>query len=254
MHQRHYPRRNGFRYGVYYYALPITNNPVTLPRNWLTRFRLMHFKHIDHGYRDGRPLRQWIDDCLQQHGLARAEHVMLVCMPRVLGYVFNPVSFWLCYDAKHDLRAVVCEVNNTFGETHCYVCAHADQRVIEAQDWLEAQKIFHVSPFLMREGNYKFCFNINDQGCDIRIDYHNPVAGKQLTTRLWGQWQPMTSGQLWRVFWRYPLVTLKTIYLIHYQAVKILSKGIGYIAKPKQYEQCSSRGQSAQVAQAPEEK
>lgn len=242
MHQRLLPRRNGFRYGVYYLALAITDTPPVLPHCWLTRLGLLSFHSKDHGYRDERSLRQWIEDCMAEHSLPSPEKVVLVCMPRVLGYVFNPVSFWLCQDSQNRLRAVVCEVNNTFGETHCYVCAHAEGREITTEDWLKAEKLFHVSPFLEREGEYKFCFHLSEEKCDIRIDYSHQ-SGSQLATRVWGNWSALSGASLTSVFLRYPLVTLKTIGLIHYQALKIALKGIRYIPKPKQRDKHSSRGE-----------
>ena len=159
---------------------------------------------------------------------------MLITMPRVLGYVFNPVSFFMCMDEKRQLRAVICEVHNTFGEQHNYICARADHAPIAPDEWLQADKIFHVSPFLPRDGHYKFRFVFAENGLGIWIDYYDAKNNKQLLTSLSGKFVALEAASLRKVFWFYPLVTIKVIGLIHWQAVKLISKGIKYIGKPLQ--------------------
>ena len=187
----------------------------------------------DHGAKDGSGGEGWIRSILSAHGFTdEVGEIMLIAMPRVLGYVFNPVSFWLCLDETRAIRAVLAEVNNTFGETHSYFCAHEDHRVITADDWMLAYKHFHVSPFLERNGEYCFRFSFQENRLGIWIDYYHENGEKQLLTALTGELAPLTRAHLRRVFWRYPLVTLTTIALIHWQAIKLVSKGIRYIAKP----------------------
>jgi DUF1365 family protein len=140
----------------------------------------------------------------------------------------------MCFDEDKQLRAVLCEVNNTFGETHSYLCAHEDHRIIETDDWLKADKLFHVSPFLKREGVYHFRFSTRGNTLGIWIDFYDAQGNKQLTTALTGTMQPLKKSTLRRAFWRHPLLTFKTIALIHWQAIKLLSKGIKYIRKPTQ--------------------
>ena len=161
---------------------------------------------------------------------------MLITMPRVLGYVFNPVSFYLCLDADKGLSAVIAEVHNTFGEQHSYLCAKSDHAPIQSHEWLEAEKLFHVSPFLEREGNYRFRFSLQENTLGIWIDYFDKEKNKQLLTSLTGRFEPLTKWSLRKAFWSHPLVTLKTIMFIHWHALKLLRKRIRYIRKPKQYE------------------
>ena len=242
-HQRHQPRMSAFRYGIYYVALPLAIwekgalDAVLPPR----RFACNSFLACDHGARDGSSLRTWVAERLLQYGIEAPARIVLLCLPRVLGYVFNPVSFWLCYDPDDQLITVLCEVNNTFGETHTYVCMHPDQRPIQPDDWLTADKRFHVSPFLSRTGHYRFRFALNAGDCRIDIHYVNAEQHTVLTTCLQGDWQPLTRTTLQHAFWRHPLVTLKAIAMIHYQALRLVARRIRYIPKPSQLATRSSR-------------
>lgn len=227
MHKRLFPRENAFHYGVYYLALPLPAVPVS---GWLASF---HARDV--GLRDGSDPLPWVRGILGGYGLNDVvRDVVLVTMPRVLGYVFNPVSFYFCLDGGGAVRAVLCEVHNTFGEQHAYLCAKPDRAPVGPEDWLEAEKVFHVSPFLERSGHYKFRFDLRHDKLGIWIDYYDAAGGKQLITSLLGSFSPLTARSLRRAFWRHPLVTLKAIALIHWQALRLLAKGIKYIAKPAQ--------------------
>lgn len=236
MHARLIPARNAFKYAIYYIALPLSNLAACGIAQ--ERFGLMSFYNIDHGPCDGSPLLPWAKDILGKYGIEEADgEIVLVCMPRILGYVFNPVSFWLCYDKNQNIRAVICEVHNTFGERHSYLCARDDRQPITDKDRLTAHKIFHVSPFLKREGHYEFVFDIKDQKFKAWIDYFDGAGSKMLLTSLTGVFLPLSASTMRRAFWRHPLVTLKSIALIHWQAIKIISKGIRYVPKPAQKEE-----------------
>jgi len=243
MHRRVLPRVNAFTYNIYYLAFPL-DALDRLADGW--RFGvnapgLMGFRARDHGD-GGGDLRGWINSVLAAGNCTRADgEVVLVTMPRLFGYVFNPVSFWLCHDQSGLLRAVVCEVNNTFGERHCYLCAHEDGRAIEGNETLTAQKVFHVSPFLEREGYYRFRFTHTPKAFGAFIDLHDNDGSLRLQTALTGTLQPYNRHTRRRAFWGVPLVTLRAIFLIHWQALKILAKGIKYIRKPLQLAQRVSR-------------
>jgi DUF1365 family protein len=235
MHKRLQPKLNQFKYKTYYLALPLAklHTAMTLKYLPVNKFGLVSFYERDHGDRTGN-IRQWIDELLVKHRLDTfITDIVLVCMPRVLGYVFNPVSFWLCLDTQGQLRAVLCEVNNTFGETHCYLCVHDTVDVIQTNDWLTAQKLFHVSPFFEREGYYRFRFLFKNNTFGVWIHLHDPDGKPQLITSLYGRLQPLTKTSLLKAVCRHPLVTFKTILLIHWQALKLLAKGIKYVTKPK---------------------
>lgn len=241
MHGRLFPKINRFTYGIYYLALPLSQlNDMSLPYN---RIGLLSFYDSDHGECDGSNLEDWARNILADYNLSDSTdgEIILICMPRVLGYVFNPVSFWLCYDKVNDLRAVISEVHNTFGERHAYICAHEDNRVIKAQDIMQGEKIFHVSPFLQREGSYQFRFQADDKKFSAMIDFYDGSERKQLVTSLIGKFSAMQKLSLRKAFWKYPLVTFKAVGLIHWQALKLVIKGIKYIHRPKQSEDRVSR-------------
>jgi DUF1365 family protein len=233
-HERMFPRKNTFTYRLYYLALPLSQLPAV---NALAvdRPSLVSFRQIDHGPRDGSCLRSWLDVTLNAQGFSHSiDEVILIAMPRTLGYAFNPVSFWLCLDAEGALRAVLCEVNNTFGETHCYLCCHDDQRPISPEEWLGAQKCFHVSPFLPRTGYYFFKFNYQPDTLSVWIHYHDAHGQRKLITSLQGSLSPLTARALRHAAWAHPWVGVKTMFLIHWQALKLWYKRIQFYRKPEQ--------------------
>jgi len=237
MHKRLFPKVNQFTYGVYYLALPL-DQLGRLDDGWrfgVNRRALVSFHERDHGARDGSPLEPWIRGILAEHAAHVAiTDITLITMPRIFGYVFNPVSFWMCFDASQQLRAVLAEVHNTFGEAHNYLIVHSDGRALAADDLLYARKIFHVSPFLPREGSYQFRFAYNPESMGVTINYYDAEGQLQLITMLSGQFNAFNRMNLRRAFWQHKLVTLKTISLIHYQAIKLIAKGVRYIVKPSQ--------------------
>lgn len=238
MHKRLAPKVNQFTYGVYYIVSPLSKIDQ-LSDGWrfgVNQSAILSFHDKDHGDRSGRSLEIWIRNILDTHQINEADgEIILISMPRVFGYVFNPISLWLCLDKKQQIRAVLCEVNNTFGETHSYLCVKEDHSSITPNDWLRAEKLFHVSPFFEREGNYHFRFAYEGKNLGIWIDYYDAAnSEKKLLTSLVGTLKPYNRTNLRTAFWRCPLVTMKTISLIHWQALKIVLKGIKYVSKPKQ--------------------
>lgn len=221
-HQRLFPRQHEFSYGIFYRAESLG-------------LKASHFKSKDHGYRDDRSLRAWANDILDQAGLAfQISKIVLLAMPRVLGYVFNPVSFWFCLDSRGRVRAVLCEVNNTFGESHTYVCSHPDHRPIASTDLLEGDKLFHVSPFMDREGRYSFRFSCDQSQLTVLINYFDQEGRLKLRTSLSGVWLADTLKNRVVLCLKYPLVTLRAIVLIHYHAARLALKKTGYRPKPHQ--------------------
>lgn len=227
MHSRIFPKKNSFGYGIYYLALPLPAPP-------LNGF-LNSFDPADVGPRDGSDPLPWVQTILSDHGIAaQINHITLFTMPRVCGYVFNPVSFYFCFAHDKSLKAVLCEVHNTFGEQHSYLCMNEQSAPIMPDQWLVAEKLFHVSPFLERSGHYKFRFDLNQNKVGVFIDYYDETGSRQLATSLTGTLEPLTAQTLRRAFWSHPLVTLKAIGLIHWQALKLILKGIRHISKPEQ--------------------
>lgn len=233
MHARLRPKRNAFAYRVFFLRIPLSRlRELSGPLLSLNRWNLFSFNESDHGARDGSPLEPWIRSLLAREGIRGADgEVVLQAFPRVLGYVFNPVSFWFCHDRGGALRAILCEVNNTFGESHNYLLAHADGRAIVDGEVLTARKVFHVSPFCEVRGRYTFRFDGGHGDCRARIDYGDN-DGRLLATAVWGRAVPLRTVNLLRAFLFYPWMTVGVMARIHYQALKLWLKGVKYVPKP----------------------
>jgi len=183
-------------------------------------------------------LLTWINQLLKSENIHDADgEIWLQAFPRVLGYVFNPVSFWFCHRTDGALRAIVCEVNNTFGDRHFYLLDTGS-----AMQWgvqLTSKKVFHVSPFCAVEGSYRFRFmratknsHNTDRECIVaRIDYHDD-QGPLLLTSISGQLAPLTTRSAMKAFIRHPLMTIGVIGRIHWQALKLFTKRVPFFRKP----------------------
>ena len=234
-HTRLRPVLNRFSYPTYFLMLPMRRLRIQAhPPLHRNGFGLVGFHDRDHG--DGRAdSLAWIDELLLREGIADAAgKVWLHCYPRVLGYVFKPVSFWYCHRADATLAAIVVEVNNTFGERHCYVLG--GPQLAYGRD-LEANKSFHVSPFCQVEGRYRFRFmRTAPQGAGegrtvVRID-HDDNAGALLQTSVSGVLEALTVASARRAFFGMPLMTFGVIARIHWQAVRLFFKRVPFVAKP----------------------
>ena len=228
-HTRLRPARNAFTYPTFFLLLPLrqlrADGSGALARN---RRGLVSFHDTDHG--DGRSdALAWIDELLASEGITDAGgEVWLHCYPRVLGYAFKPVSFWYCHRADGTLRAIVVEVNNTFGERHCYL--------LDEPAWgrdLHAQKVFHVSPFCEVRGDYRFRFLLlpERRRTVARIDYDDG-GGDLLQTSVSGTLEDATAAALRVAVWRHPLLTLALIARIHWQALRLWLRRVQFFRKP----------------------
>ena len=224
MHARfagmHSPTAHRFVYPLFFVALPMSSLAVAGNR-WfgVERRRPLSFRQRDHGGRDGQPLLPWIQRLLAKEGITSVNgEIVLQTFPRIFGFVFNPVSFWFCHDTDGALRAVLCDVRNTFGDRHNYLVAHSDQRPIEPTDTLPARKVFHVSPFFPVAGDYRFRFDITAQRRRIEIEYL--IEGERtLTTVLQGRPGPLTARSARNALLRQPLLTLGVVFRIHWHAL-----------------------------------
>lgn len=220
---------NSFRYTVDYVLLDPDRSigPRLFSRN---RANLTALHDADHGGAPGQGQgTAWVRHVLESQGID-ADVIHLLAQPRVLGHVFNPVSFWLCYDHKGNLRAVIAEVSNTFGDRHSYLCHHANGAPITRQDTLQAQKIFHVSPFQPVAGQYRFRFDIRQDRIGIWIDYSTDSGG--IFTNLIGPRVPLTNGAILRTCLRRPFGSRRVLTLIFWQALKLRLKGVSYRPRP----------------------
>jgi DUF1365 family protein len=229
-HTRLRPARHAFAYPTYFLMLPLrsmrAHGPGAIARN---RAAPLSFHDRDHG--DGRDdALAWVDEVLQREGVRDADgEVWLHCYPRVLGYTFKPVSFWYCHRADGTLRAILVEVNNTFGERHVYLL---DAPAFGAE--LTARKVFHVSPFCSVEGGYRFRFMVTPDRSRtvVRID-HDDLQGPLIQTSVSGTLLPADAATLRRALWRHPAMTLGVIARIHWHALRLWLKRVPFFHKPR---------------------
>jgi len=232
-HFRKRPARHAFVYPVFYLRVPLSKiDALAGPIFGVDRFNLFSFMRKDFGPRDGSALEPWARKILEDGQVTTADgEIVLQAFPRMLGYVFNPIGIWYCHDREGALRAVICEVANTFGERHNYLLSRVDQDPITPHDRLVARKVFHVSPFCEVAGHYRFRFFENGNANSARIDYYDR-DGPLLVTAISGDSQPITTGKLARVFFAYPFMTLFVIGRIHWHAVRLWLKRVPWFTKP----------------------
>lgn len=235
MHARLKPFVHRFVYRVFCIRLRIDQFAYLGRFNsWLFGFnkkRIVSFQSRDHGARDGSDLMDWLSKTLKASGISfETGAIWLQCFPRVLGYVFNPVSFWYVHDKQGELRVLLAEVNNTFGQRHQYVLTAPNFGVIQQDTDLECRKVFHVSPFCEVEGTYRFRLSRRGTQERMAIDYFDaidhPVA--LLKTAIVVQAEPYTTRALLRSVLSMPMMTFGVMWRIHWQAFKLWRKGAKY--------------------------
>jgi len=263
MHRRLTPRHHRFKYRVFALLLDL-DELAELDRTSrlfkYNRFGLFSFHDRDHGPMKAgeRPdLRGWLDSLLADAGITARGPRRVLCYPRIFGYVFNPLSVWFCHDEEGALKAIVYEVHNTYEERHTYVLPVPSATVpgtgapehrpgnARPDDMAAVQngpsisagratiklirhgcpKNFYVSPFLSRDCRYQF--RIRPPGDDIAVAIHEEEAGRPiLNASFAGERRPLTDRLMLTMLLRYPLMTLKVIVAIHYEAVRLMLKGV----------------------------
>ena len=227
MHKRLRPVVNAFVYPVFYVQLPLRDlESANRGIFSVDRSNLLTLRSSDHGPRDGSPLLPWIQSLLRERGLPDDGEIVLQTFPRVLGFVFNPVSFWFCHNRSGQLVAILAEVNNTFGASQSYLLHRAGEVLPDGAE-LRADKLFHVSPFNVVEGGYCFRFQRQRQVQLCRIDYDD-AEGAVLLTSISGQPQAWSAAAVLKAFLRMPLLTLGVFARIHWQAFKLWRKGVPF--------------------------
>ena len=233
MHRRTRPRAYAFVYRVFNICLDIDRIGETAAGlRWFSynRFNLFSFRDRDHGPRDGTSLRAWIDRQLAAAGLRDAgANVRLLCMPRVLGYGFDPLSVWYCHDRAGALRAVLYEVKNTFGGQHGYLFPVDPNRSGPVDH--EADKIFHVSPLIAMNARYRLRVASPSDTLAVLIR-ESDDEGEFLVATLTGTRRAMTDSALLRLFFTVPLMSLKIIAAIHWHAAKLILRGVKFHRRP----------------------
>lgn len=245
MHARLRPVEHRFVYPVAFCLLPL-HQLADCGRTFfgINRWNFLSFFERDHGPCDGSPLIPWFSRLYLKkvtpvtaaqttdHPESPFGAVWMQTFPRVLGYVFNPVTFWYGYRTDGALIAILAEVRNTFGERHNYLLAHSDGRPIEDGEWFEHDKVFHVSPFFPVRGHYRFRFNLDAGRPRARIDYGDS-GGDLLRTAVSGIPVPLTGRTALGTFLRYPLLTIGVVWRIHWQAALLyFGKRVQFFRKP----------------------
>ena len=237
-HARLKPAKNSFAYSVFTLRIPMRKRISSA--NGIGQFGLgdnqfswLSFYDKDHGDGRGNSL-EWATSLVKGQGITDIDgEVWLQTFPRVLGYVFNPVSFWFFENAAGQTKAILAEVNNTFGERHCYLLAHPDSKNIEWGESHVSNKVFHVSPFCEVKGHYVFRFfskNLPKQHV-ARIEYHD--QGPLLITSVNGVEHNISIKNLiWSAI-RYPAMSIGVIARIHWQALRLWLKGVQFHSKPE---------------------
>lgn len=232
VHDRLGKIRNRFAYPVFFMRLPLTRalelNRILFGIN---KHRPLSVDFHDYGARDGSDPLPWIQNLLHGQGIAADGEIILQTFPKTFGHAFNPVSFWFCHDREGNLRAVLCEVNNTFGEHHHYLVRRADGAPITKDDRLHSDKGFHVSPFLQVKGHYEFHFESDLQQTRIDILYWEEGECR-LRTSIEGRIYAASTYSLLYVLARYPLLSLSIIVRIHWQALRLWFKGASFFQHP----------------------
>ena len=231
IHKRFKPKKHFFKYRVFSLFLDLSelkelNNKLNFFS--LNKFNLISFYEKDHGERDGSSLLKWVKNNLRRNNISTDNiKVKLLCYPRILGYVFNPLSIFFIYDNNESLVSILYEVKNTFGEQHTYVFKIGGENKLIQNN---CSKKFHVSPFIEMDCNYFFRILNPGDKLSVIIDQYDQ-QGKILFASQDGIRSDLTNKNLMNSYLRHPLMTFKIISAIHFEAFKLWIKGIKFVKK-----------------------
>ena len=231
IHKRFAPKTHHFKYNVFSLLIDLSElDYLNKKINFFScnRFNLISFYEKDHGNRDGSSLILWVKKNLDDNNIdSKNIKIKLLCYPRILGYVFNPLSVFYIYDINEKIICILYEVKNTFGEQHTYVFkVDNDQNHYQHN----CSKKFHVSPFI--EMNCKYFFRLLRPGQKISVIIDQYQSGKKiLYASQDGLRVDFTTKELIKSYLKHPLMTLKIISAIHFEAFKLWIKGIKFIKK-----------------------
>lgn len=234
MHARLKPRGHRFSYRVMSLLIDLDRLDEAdrqSPLFGVNRAALYSFHEKDYGARDGSSLRDYAGRCAAKHGIELAGgRVLLLCYPRLLGYTFNPLSVYFCYAASGALALIIYEVRNTFGEIHPYILPVKPGEISDAGIRQEQDKLFYVSPFVEMAMRYHFRIAPPAERVKLRI-LETDREGPLLAATFSGRRRALATSVLLRAFVALPLVTLKIVGAIHWEALRLWLKGVRLVAR-----------------------
>lgn len=226
MHARHRPVKHRLRYRVFCMLLDLDELEELDRSLWLfghNRRAVFSFHDADHGYGTRGGLGSWVRERLAEGGIViEGLRVRVLCYPRIFGYVFNPLTVYFCEDADGETRAILYEVCNTFHERHTYIIGvgGAGDTVRHA-----CEKKMYVSPFMPMACTYHFRIRPPGENVMIAIDEHD-AGGSLLFASFTGRRRALGAGALLRALFTYPLMTLKVMGAIHWEALLLWARGV----------------------------
>jgi DUF1365 family protein len=235
MHARLKPMGHRFSYRVMSLLIDLDRLEAAgrqSPLFGVNRAALYSFRESDHGERDGSRLRLYVQRRAAERGVdLTGGRVLLLCYPRLFGFTFNPLSVYFCYRAGGELALIIYEVRNTFGETHAYVLPVKPGEISEAGIRQQQDKLFYVSPFIEMAMRYHFRVSPPGERVKLRI-LETDREGPLLAATFSGRRRALTTAALLRSFFSLPLVTVKIVAAIHWQALRLWLKGARMVPRP----------------------
>lgn len=232
-HKRFKPKIHELKYKVFSFLFDLDeleSLDKSLKLFSYNKRNVISFWNKDHGDAKETPLRPYVEKILDEAGIsANGGPIRLLCYPRLFGYVFNPLSIYYCYDNGEQLIAIIYEVTNTFGERHSYVIPadQQDNEVIRQK----CQKGFYVSPFMEMDAEYAFRMVTPSDRISVSIT-QTDQEGLLLKASFSGSATALNDSALIRILTRYPLMTIKVIVGIHWEALKLWRKGVELVTRP----------------------
>ena len=233
-HARIKPKEHRFNYNIFSLVIDLDQYKSADKKSHLfsvNKTGLISFYEKDHGARDGSCLRGYINQLLENGGIEKPDKVLLWCNPRVLGYTFNPLSIYFCYDKNNEVSALVYQVNNTFGETHSYVAKVTNETQADPSIRNSANKCFYVSPFMDMNLRYDFRIQPPDKTLKIRILEHDK-DGPIFSATFSGKQKTLNSKNLVFGMFNTLGLTWKITVGIHFEALILWFKGVKLRPKP----------------------
>jgi DUF1365 family protein len=252
MHARHKPKAHRFSYAVFSLLIDLDRlgEADRLSRYFsVGRLNLISFDLTPHGLtKDSADPARDARRAFAEAGLAEpVTRLMLLCYPRVLGFVFNPLSVYFAYGAQGQLIGALYEVRNTFGERHSYIEPVAPGQLSAAGLRQETDKLFYVSPFLGQTMRYHFRLRPpTAEQVAIRI-HETDAEGPILAATFHGRGEAISNRSCWRLALSLPLMTMKVVLGIHYEALRLWIKGITFHSRPAPPPPASMGGQFVSV-------